>query len=475
MDLLKNFKFSDKREINFYIPSRYDGYSINPNVLKALFEEKKLNLLIILDSGTDKNIINTIKENNLENKVFIIDHHPNPEVNNEKFLINPQIDKETSTSTGLLLNEIYTKTHNFLVKNGYIKDYMRKDRYLKLATLSGLADIATKNNMYNRKIIQKGLEDISYSDEFLFKKNIMSEKTILQDLSFKIIPAINSLGRLGIGEDLNKFDYETLFFENDNEKKFNITFNKLKKLNGFRKKATNLFYEIAKKEYKNEPVFTFYNEHIPIGINGIIAQKFHQNGIRTICLSPNPANPLEIVGSGRGYGFKDMMVDFIKKYNLPIGIGGHNVAFGMKLPAEVLDDFLEKFKQHNFNIPKENLNLYDKDVFTLDEFFEIAKKFKEKYILPFDEMPSLLVEYNNTNLVKRNDYGNYCLMEYNNKHQFLVSSDEANYLINNEKALVNIPYDKNNFNLTTFSLNIMKKAEEMILTKKENEINYIKR
>jgi single-stranded-DNA-specific exonuclease len=471
-DLLSNFKHSDKRNIGFYIPSRYDGYSVNPNVLNALFQTKKIDMIIMLDNGTDKNIIQAIKENNLKDKVFIIDHHPNSDIEDENFLINPQIDNEISTSTGLLLNEIYRRTHNYLVKNGIIKDYMRRDRYLNLATLSGLADIVTKNNLYNRNIIKEGLKNIAQSDELLFKLNIL-EDSVLQDLNFKIIPLINSLGRLGTGKDLNNFDYETLFFETDDRKTFYRAFNKLKNLNNFRKKATNFFYNLAKEKYNGENVFVFYHDNMPIGINGIIAQKFHQNGIKTLCLSPNPVNPLEIVGSGRGYGFKNIMMKFVKEHSLPVHIGGHNVAFGVKMPVEVLNDFLEKFNKYNFNIPDEKINIYNKDIFDLDEFFILADKFKKRFVLPFDEMPSILIHYNNINLIKINDYKDYCVLKYKN-NKFLVSSEEANYLLNNEKALVKLPYDKNNFNLTTLSKNKIDKAEELIVNYKYN-LNKIKR
>ena len=443
--------FQGSRNIRSYIPSRYDGYSIDAVLLKALVQE--YDFIVLLDNGTNKEIISTVKEHGLQNKIFIIDHHPDSSLKEEDFIINPALnDLKSATSTGILIHSLYSMTFDTLKQANIYKSYMDKNRYIKLATLSAFADIASKTNIYNRNIILNGIEEIKNSEEFLFKNQ--KENDIITELNFKIIPMINSLGRLGTATDINGFDFETLFFEYQDKEKFDKVYKQLKNLNSFRKEATNFFYNIAKKEYKNTDTFVFYHEHTPIGINGILAQKFFQNGINTICLSPNPANPLEIVGSGRGYNFKDAMLKFKEETGAKFGIGGHNVAFGIKIQKDDLGDFLEKFNSYNFHIPKNDIKIYS-ELFDLDEYFELAEKMSEKFDgLEFDGLPKIAVSYDNINTLIKRDFGNYKLLRYKD-NDFLVSSEEAEKILNTDKFIADTPLRKNNLSVTSFDEKII--------------------
>jgi len=446
-DFIKLFKSKKDKNITTYIPSRYDGYSVDFNFLKAY--EEDFDMFVLLDNGTDKKLIDKIDNSSLKDKIFIIDHHPNDEIKPHPYLINPAIDydKNYSTSTGLIVNSLYMQTFSYLKSRNILKDYAEKFRYIKLASLSAIADMASLNNKYNRSVILKGFEEMKLSEEFLFKT--LNHNDIHQELSFKVIPLLNSLGRLGTTKDINEFDFQSLFFEIEDEKKFKKAYNQLKELNEFRKKATSFFYNDALKQYKTKKpdVFVYFNEHTPIGINGNIAQKFHQNGIRAIALSPNPLDTELIVGSARGKNLKTLIQKFKEDTGIEIEFGGHEEAFGLKLKREHLDKFLKTISEYKFDLPNDEIDIYPES-FELDEYFNIAKSLKEEYMLPLGDLPKLHITYDKYNLFTEKNFGDYCLAVYKD-HKFLTTKEIFNQMIEQDSIIANVSFSENNFNLYT--------------------------
>lgn len=463
--IIKNLK--GERETHTYIPSRYDGYSITFDIAKELINSEEYDLIINLDNGSSIDYFDGIINNNMQDKFLIIDHHPIGEIKNKNlsFIINPNLSGNVSTSTGLLISYIFDVLKNFeKYKNIQIfKKNLPDDYFDELRLLSALGDMVSKNSLYNRSEILKGIKKIQNSDRFLFKKIQQDDiEDIITYLNFNIIPLINSLGRLGTTEEINSFDFETLFFENKDKNKFYKEYDKLIELNQFRKELTNYFYNLAIQELNSKEklpnVFIFYHENMPIGLNGIIAQKIYQlKGIPTICVSPHPVKPVELYGSGRGENLKNILIDFLSKNSFKINFGGHINAFGLKLNNNELNN-LKQLESFNYQNKTKKDKVIEDVIINASEYKEISDYlFKISKGIPFDFNIKLLIEINDIKLIKK----------YNDLFALVEIDGEKGFI--NPEIINNIVFNDNSNNLYEINLNFSK---EIVFNLEKSNKNY---
>ena len=460
---IKNIK--GEREIHTYIPSRYDGYSLNVNITSTLLKNKTYDLIIHLDNGSSYETLNAIKEKQLEDKYIIIDHHPIDEIKEfPEFVINPNISGNVSTSTGLIVGYIYDFLYKYNKHTKIFKEEWEEGIFDEVRALSALADMVDKNSLYNRNIIKKGIEKIKTSPYYLYK-NVEIED-VINYLSFKIIPLINAVGRIASNEDLNNIDFNVLFFEKEDINKFKEEFKKLEYFNSLRKEATEFFTKLAFNEYQENKdllngVFVFYHDNMPIGINGLVAQKIYQTtGTPTICLSPNPVDPTIIYGSGRGKNLKNFIKQ-IKKENpeLLFEFGGHQDAFGISVNAFNIDEVIKVFKNQKFKIEKKEEDLTINYEFTDSELLEVMNFYKEiTDDIPLDKDYKIKFKYENIALLKKyNDL--YALAMFDDLRG-LINPETFNKLLDlsNKSFIMKLPYGIKNiaFDIDPLSFNINK-------------------
>ena len=424
---LKRFlSYWTNAKISTYIPSRYDGYSVTPEFLAL--NHKDYDLIVFADNGTDKKLTEYINAN-LKEKVFIFDHHPNDEVKNYDFLINPAIEENIEgISTGILFHKIYHSTYSYLKKNGFS---LPKDEFNHIFALSAIADMCDLNTVYNRLVILDGFEKIKKENNLLF--NDLDKNDILTELSFKIIPLINAGGRLLDNESINNIEWEDFFFNGENF--YNIK-EFLLEINNIRKQLTKNFYNEALKQYKGEKIFVCFLDNCPHGINGNIAQKFAQNGINAIIFSENIQELGMLVGSARGKGeLKNFAFEIMKKFKGKVG--GHQEAFGLNLIKEEFEKFKEEINK-NVSLFKEKkeekITLYPNQM-NIDEFLKINKMINKILKgLPFNKnsMPVVNVSYNSEEFFIYKDYGEYVVLRYKDESFLMQKKDAEQILKSNE-------------------------------------------
>ena len=424
-------RFNKNAKIKTYIPSRYDGYSVTPEFLSVVLND--YDMIVFADNGTDKELIETIETADAKDKVFIFDHHPNNDVKDKKFLINPAVENNiTGISTGILLYHIYKSTIKYLQKKADFK----KNEFDVLFALSAIADMSNLNISYNRLVILNGFSQIDNTpfSDFIDKTHAFT------DFSFKIIPMINAGGRLLDNETINTIKWEDLFFggeQTEQIKKY------LQEINSLRKQMTNHFFQEAMNYYNNEKIFVCELKNCPHGINGNIAQKFAQKNINAIIFSENTQDINNLVGSARGEGnFKEVVSLVMKELNEG-KMGGHENAFGLTIPKTVFEKFKHLTEKYSsFLQIKEKKEIVFNKRIIFDKYIK-ANAFVQKVLLGVplnkESMPTVKVIYNPENFYISKNYGNYCILKYKNAQKnFLMLTADAKEFLENQESFFKI-------------------------------------
>lgn len=371
--------------ITLAIPSREDGYGISKDLLE--FHLAKSDMVFCVDNGSHHGFLNEVKDDeDIANKLFVIDHHPNGDFKDVPFVLNPN-DGKFQISTGYLLDMVY----KILLKEH--PDYAKAsspDRYSDLIALTLISDMADLNNVRVRKTIKEGLAKIGEKERYFYKE-LFSKKNpdvSFEDVAFKINPMLNSVGRLSskpIGA------VYMLLYKNRN-KSARETFDAISLINTKRKEILNHYSDLALNDYaqngnKDGNIVYYFHKDIPMGVNGLIAQKLYEKtGKPALVASENISQENQITGSGRGENIKAMLRSIEDKSVLDFG--GHEGALGFRIYNS--DEFAKKineidsnpeFKKDNshVNIPGTLLD----NVFTATEY----ERLSEIYSKSTDNIP----------------------------------------------------------------------------------------
>jgi len=128
--------------------------------------------------------------------IIILDHREVEEKNPYVLLVNPQQlgcgykNKHVSAATAVYhLVQLFDEAH---------EDWFA-DQIVDLTMLGMIADLVDMKKKSNRAIVKKGLDSIQNVglSEMVRKKNAMTQSLKTSDITFNIIPAINSALRYG--------------------------------------------------------------------------------------------------------------------------------------------------------------------------------------------------------------------------------------------------------------------------------------
>lgn len=175
-----------KATSGFFIPSRYvEGYGLNIDRVKQ-FYQKGYQVIITVDNGIKAfDAIRYAKE--LGMKVYVIDHHqPGENLPECDEIFHQGISKFTSYNCSAA-SLVFFLSHALLDS---FDDYF--------ATLAGIAVFSdvmplVDNNLILANIAKDNINRYQYSN---LTKLINSNRCSFDDISFKIIPALNSVGRI---------------------------------------------------------------------------------------------------------------------------------------------------------------------------------------------------------------------------------------------------------------------------------------
>lgn len=264
-----------------------------------------------------------------------------------------------------------------------IKNSLRDEHELQLVALAAIADIMPLRDE-NRILVKQGLASINKGHirpgfmELLTKINMLGKKISSYDLSWNVIPILNSAGRKGEPETAIK-----LFISKDGNER-NQAADRLLSLNKERRAKTDEATAIAKVVAQNnfdkfsQKIAVAYDERLDRGVTGLTAGKL-ANIFKTPAVVIAKLGDDKVIGSIRslssgdgekGYditSFFDLLSDLTDLY------GGHKFAAGFTLEKKDVETFLKRLESFSQVMELPDL---------MQEKINIDAELPEKYISP---------------------------------------------------------------------------------------------
>jgi len=335
--ILFNFLNKNNRKVNYYIPDRFkDGYGASKNLIIKLIKKFQPNLTIFLDCGSGSyDAIEHLKSRKIS--TFIIDHHntsmPYPVSN---VFINPkknsnygQYNYLCTTFLTYLFLDLYTRKYKLKksIENNLI--------YVLLATIADVMPMIGINKILAKNVLKNF--DVSRNLIFknLFKILEIKNKLTLYDLGYIIAPLINAAGRIENAHQIIEL------FTSKNEEIITLILKNIINLNNKRKLIEkkildNLDYQ---KFYDEKKILFIYIPNLHEGVIGIIASRIKEYFNKPCIVLTNSKDIIK--GSSRSTSNFNIG-EYIKKsinLNIALGGGGHNLAAGILLKKNKLDNF----------------------------------------------------------------------------------------------------------------------------------------
>ncbi len=341
-----------------FIPSREDdGYGLNSSIVQKIHDEG-IQLIITVDNGVSA-IEALNKANSLGIDVILTDHH--------------QIKTKLPTIYALL-HPIFTpkdSPYKYLAGVGVayllaesVARMTSSQKHLNLSrdlfcigTVADMALLKGANRFWIRQWIKKLSDTESPGLKGLLTKSKLNNKIInTEDISFKIAPRINSVGRIGDPKLILN-----LLLESDPKKATKLV-NKCEKINVERKtickQVTEEAFQILQKDSCNIPPFIFLAQpHWPAGVIGIIASRVMEKYNRptaVLCSDNDGLLRASIRAPSTFNVFKalEKCECLLEKY------GGHAAAGGFTIKANKVSDLHNRLNElcitenHNMNVRK---------------------------------------------------------------------------------------------------------------------------
>ena len=360
--LFIRFFKSIKHPFFYYIPDREkDGYGASIKLFQKLIL-KKPKLIIMVDCGSTSNeAIKFLNDNNI--KSLVIDHHEiNKPFPKADMIINPkknngyiEYDYLCATTLVYFFLDLLSQKINSKFK---IFDFLI---YVLLATVCDVMPIRKLNRLIALNVIKNFNVNENLALKELFNLNDKNDKLSINDLGYLIGPILNAGGRLG------KSNYASELLSSNDLEVVNTKSKELIILNDKRKKFEKLTLneiDFQKIENENKDVIIYYNPSINEGIIGIIAARLKDYFNKPAIVITHSSNILK--GSARSvynYNIGRAIKNSLDN-KIIIGGGGHNMAAGLMLKKDNLNDFknfiLEDFSKNKFS--RNNVFLYDAEI-----------------------------------------------------------------------------------------------------------------
>lgn len=324
-------------DVNTFIPLRKtDGYGIKWESLKRAYEKFRPTLIVSVDCGISsyKEIAQAREEFGVE--FIITDHHSLPEVLPDTIVINPHlVDGSELCGAGVA----------FMVATA-LTDIETALNFVDVCALSTVADLVPLRGD-NRIIVSLGLAKINARKVSVGLRALIDVCGIkpqdaidTYDLAFKLIPRLNSAGRLESAESSLKllltddvFEATVIASELDTRNKERQTLCETVYLEAIEALKT---YDIAGKGH----IF-LENDGWDSGVLGIAASKLVEAfGVPVILLTEK--NGL-YTGSGRSVAGVNMFEMLSKGASLLSVFGGHAMAAGLQFKPDCYDALSQVF------------------------------------------------------------------------------------------------------------------------------------
>ncbi len=342
--LLYSYLKNKGANVIYHIPSREkDGYGMNISSIDML-HERNVELIITVDNG-----VASVREieyaKSLGMKVIVTDHHlPQEELPTPDALINPHRPDDISEFKDICGVEVAFKL--LCALEGKSPEELIYD-YGALVALGTVADVMPLK-YENRAIVREGLKVIADKcnlgiSALLRAENIDPDSLTAAKLAFLVAPRINAAGRMG-----DAARGVELLITNDDEVADSLAQGLISdniKRQGIEKKIfTEAVTKIEKSGYKYNRVIVVSGENWHGGVVGIVASRLAEKyGRPAIVLSENGELSH---GSARSVGDFSIYNAISSCAFLLTKFGGHEMAAGISLYTDCIDDFRRKINEY---------------------------------------------------------------------------------------------------------------------------------
>lgn len=345
--IMYKFLKSVGADVIYYLPDRLvEGYGVNKEALKEI-AKKGVKLIITVDCGITA-VEETLYAKELGMDICITDHHECSKIlPNSVCIINPKQQDDTSlfksfAGVGVAFKCIVALCKSFnLSKENYLD-------YLDIVAIGTVSDIVALLDE-NRIITKYGLELIKKTKnvglmallEIINFKNVDSTM-----ISFGLAPRINACGRMGDASLAVK-----LFLEEDYKKAQELAV-KLDKLNNKRQQVEKDIFDSAIKKINTNKIYekssiVIYDKTWHSGVIGIVASRLVNIYNRPVILLTNEGGIVR--GSCRcpkGISIYDALDKCREDI---IQFGGHELAAGLSMKEENIENFIVHFDEVIYN------------------------------------------------------------------------------------------------------------------------------
>lgn len=307
------------------IPERDDGYGLNVEKIRAINNERKVDLIITVDCGvSDFDKVEEIKAMGID--VIVTDHHEPPETLPNTTVINPKIEGQAYGYSELCGAGVAYKLGYALIGEKADKNL----DFVALATVSDSMELVGEN----RNLVSEGLkmfnsDDLRPSIKYLLGE---TEKSVTaQTIAFSIAPKINAGGRMGDAETSLKLFLSTSLAE------IATLTEKLKSYNLNRQVLCDQIYREAKAEIdktgaNKDSIILIYKEGWKTGFVGIAASKLVEEYSRPVIVFAENNGTLK--GSARSVDGINIFEIISEHKHLLEAFGGHSQASGVTVKKE---------------------------------------------------------------------------------------------------------------------------------------------
>jgi len=347
--------------VKYRVPHRVnDGYGLNAAAVEA-FAAEGAKLLITIDCGTN-NVSEVALARKLGMDVVILDHHePGAALPDATAIINPKLRDSTYGFTGICSAGISFKVAWAVADRvgakrlagfeGFILDAM------SLAALGTIADVCPLIGE-NRIYVRYGLDALRACKgkglRSLLALARLEDKVIDPiDVSFKLAPRLNALGRIGTAMDCVDL------LVSDDQARIEEILSLLEKSNRHRKGIEDEIFEQAISQVESEggpgSAVILADARWHLGVVGIVAARLVDRYYSPAFVMAIDENGVAR-GSARSIGGLELHTALEACTEHLLTHGGHAMAAGLSLKQENFDAFRKKMDRYiSLKLSAENL------------------------------------------------------------------------------------------------------------------------
>jgi single-stranded-DNA-specific exonuclease len=334
-----------------FIPRRgVEGYGLSLAALKrCMMEGEKPDLLIAVDCGTSSvNEIAQLKKRGIH--VVVIDHHEmnalgKPDCN---ALVNPKLGDSFHY---LCAAAVCFKVAHALIKIRPLDTFDLKN-LLELVSVATIADIVPMIGE-NRLIVRHGLkrmpQTLNLGLKALQQSVGLSDHVTSMDIGFRIGPRLNAAGRMDQPEDalailLTNCEIEAAEWA-DRLEEYNRERQNLEET--MRREALEMM-----ELYKDDSAIVLSSRDWHPGVVGIVASRLMRQYHKPAFVVSIDENGLG-KGSGRSIEGVSLVQAIAATSDFLEAGGGHDMAAGISVRENKIDDFRKKFTQYVSDVTTE--------------------------------------------------------------------------------------------------------------------------